>query len=249
MHVASSCLRALGEEQISACSFLQELPALNCVEFFCGVASLARAWKSMGYQSKGFDILRGGPLHDLCHPLGVMTAIAAIMCMETGGWGHLAVCCTSFCWINSGTHARSAWRPQGDDSRPYVQLGTRLAAASSALATLLWLRGHLWSMENPVNSTLEQSEPLQYLVRWLRRRAEEGMPSAKMHAFTVSLGDFGAASLKPVWVYASEDLTDPLTAMGNFSDRQSASSSEDRPQVTIQTLGSPYVSLLVGYEI
>ena len=216
---------------------MKEIPGLRCVEFFCGVASLARGWRAEGYMSRGFDLLRGGELHDLTSPLGVLTAFSAVLAMEVGSWGHLAVVCTSYCWINSGTHGRSAWRPEGETSHQYVRDGTRLAAVSSALALLLYLRGHIWTMENPVNSQLQNSSAVQYFVRWLKRKEEQGLEDASMLQFQVNLGDWGAPSLKPVWIYASEDLTEPLTTHGpDFAKRQESSSSAERPEVTIQSL-------------
>ena len=130
--------------------------------------------------------------------------------------------------------SRTAWNWQGCSQHEYARVGTKLACSSAALVLLLWCRGHVWSLENPANSQLEHAAPMQYLIRWFLERTSMGYEAATMHQFRISLGDFGAPTLKPVWFYASEDLSEPLTAPQRFSQRKHPNHA---PQVTITCLG------------
>ena len=130
--------------------------------------------------------------------------------------------------------SRTAWNWQGCSQHEYVRVGTKLACSSAALVLLLWCRGHVWSLENPANSQLEHAAPMQYLIRWFLERTSMGYEAATMHQFRISLGDFGAPTLKGVWFYASEDLSEPLTAPQRFSQRKHPNHA---PQVTITCLG------------
>ena len=101
----------------------------------------------------------------MLRPHGVVTMTIALLSLNPGSFAHFGTCCTSFCWINSGTHKRSICFPNGDESLPYVKQGTQLAAITAALATLCWARGSVFSIENPVNSRLFVSAPMQAMLR------------------------------------------------------------------------------------
>ena len=233
---------------------------LQCAEFFAGTAQLVRSWRSRGYAAKGFDLERplavsfsareafflsscdsnfaGSQLHDLSTPVGVAVSFVAVMMLEAGAWCHAGVVCSSFCWINRATHQRSMFFPDGDGSRAHVVLGNTLAGASVALVLLAWARGSIVTVENPKNSELVHSRPMQYLIEFFSDRCSQlGVQLChQLRQYTINLGDFGAETLKPVWLYAAEDLDEALTSTCRFQDRPPSSSSSSQP-VTHTFLG------------
>ena len=154
-------------------------------------------------------------MHDLLKPHGVLMLATAVMLLEPGAWCHFGTCCTSFCWINSGTHRRSAFFPHGNDQLEYVRNGTRLAALTSAMCQLCYCRGVVFSLENPVNSCLMLDSSMQMLLSWMAKRAEEGCDNARVLQHSVSLGSWGAESRKPVWIYCNHDLSAALECHGS----------------------------------
>ena len=121
----------------------------------------------------------------------MMCALGAVLHAEVGGWAHLGTPCTSYTWINKGTHARSAAFPEGNQQFGYVQLGDALANRSVILSMIAFARGCLWSVENPKNSEIIHSDPFQFLIQ--RSQCVEkssGFPSG-VTRYTINLGDFG----------------------------------------------------------
>ena len=83
-------------------------------------------------------------------------------------------------------------------------------------------------------SCVEPGEPADTVSHPLVLRTSMGYEPATLHQFRISLGDFGAPTLKPVWLYASEDLTEPLTAPQRFSQQRHP---DHASEVTVTYLG------------
>ena len=70
---------------------------------------------------------------------------------------------------------------------------------------LTMCRSGMVTIENPVNSRLELCVDFQLFITWVKQRkayAVEGLMRT-----TVPLGDFGAATKKPVWIYSPHDFS------------------------------------------
>ena len=130
---------------------------------------------------------------------------AAILAATVGAFIHFGAVCTSYCWINAGTHKRSRANPDGDTRYPYVRDGTQLASLTAAMCILCWARGLVFSIENPVNSMLLFSRKMQGLLRYLQERSEEQYQDISLLRHHVPLGSFGAATAKPVWFFMTQD--------------------------------------------
>ena len=130
---------------------------------------------------------------------------AAILAATVGAFIHFGAVCTSYCWINAGTHKRSRANPDGDTRYPYVRDGTQLASLTAAMCILCWARGLVFSIENPVNSMLLFSRGMQGLLRYLQERSEEQYQDISLLRHHVPLGSFGAATAKPVWFFMIQD--------------------------------------------
>lgn len=55
----------------------------------------------------------GSETHDLASTHGLVSAVVAILGLVCGGLCHLGTVCTSFNFVNSGTHTRSISFPLG----------------------------------------------------------------------------------------------------------------------------------------
>lgn len=141
-------------------------------------------------------------------PLGILCALGAVLHAEVGGWVHLGTPCTSYTWINKGTHARSVAFPEGNQQFSYVQLGDRLANRSALIAMIAYSRGCLWSVENPKNSEIIHSAPFQFLIQWSQCLERSSGFLSAVTRYTVNLGDFGADTMKPVWIYSLDCVGD-----------------------------------------
>lgn len=86
--------------------------------------------------------------HDLSSPLGVVMGMIAALALSAGSTVHCGTVCTSFCWINSGTHQRTAALPLGQTDFEYVALGNMLAAV-----TVPCLQAGIWTCLPAVLST------------------------------------------------------------------------------------------------
>ena len=162
--------------------------------------------------------------HDLSLPLGFMLALLSALGLMPGGLCHLAPVCSSFCWINSYTHRRTAVTPLGCSERDYVNLGNILCERSVCVALIVYYRGGLFLLEQPRNSKMQLHPAVQFMLDHLM---SHGRPILRN---TVHLGQYGADSDKPVWLYCLEELQLPEYAPEN------SSSSSSLP-VTVETLG------------
>ena len=97
-------------------------------------------------------------------------AVNAVLCLAVGGLAHFGTVCTSFCWVNSGTHQRSAMFWHGNEDLPYVREGSQLCSVTIALSMLTMCRGGMVTVENPVNSRLEMHEDFQFFIKWVKLR-------------------------------------------------------------------------------
>ena len=100
------------------------------IEFFSGRSVIAGAFGESGFPSGAFDVLRSAT-HDLTLPTGVVLGMISVLGLPIGCALHLGTVCTSFCWVNSGTHQRSAAFPLGCTDYSYVVNGNAFATVSA----------------------------------------------------------------------------------------------------------------------
>lgn len=145
-------------------------------------------------------LLSGSSLHDLELPLGLLLGILSVLDVLAGGFVHMAPVCSSFVWINLSDHQRDCFQPLGDDSRGHVQLGNKLVERSVMLLALAFHVGLYFQLETPRLSKLELHPSMQMLITHL------GLHHQELQRNTVFLGDYGAESPKPIWIYALREL-------------------------------------------
>ena len=115
---------------VSCTSHCQVTDPIWCVDFFCGHATIAGAFAQGGFGSKAFDVVRSLD-RDLSSPLGIVVGMIAVLALSAGSTLRCGTVCTSFCWINSGTHQRTAALPLGQTDFEYVALGNKRAAVTA----------------------------------------------------------------------------------------------------------------------
>ena len=126
----------------------------------------------------------------------------AVLAMQCGGLVHLGTVCTSFVFINAGTHRRSRVQPLGRQDLVHVALGNILASRSSLLAWLAWGMGGLFVLEQPRSSIMVELPSWQALIAYFAHYVQRPL---KLNS--VSMGAFRAPTLKPTALYSNEDLS------------------------------------------
>ena len=86
---------------------------------------------------------------------------------------------------------------------PHVMLGNTLASRTVFLCLLAHLRGSIFTVEQPRLSKLQDHPHFQYMMRFLLQRG------IKLQRHEVHLGEYGAESLKPIWLYAPLEINLP----------------------------------------
>ena len=132
--------------------------------------------------------------------------------MTCGGVCHLGTVCTSFNFMNSGTHRRSIAFPLGWQHFPYMELGNVLAARSAVLALLAWAMGAFPVLEQPLRSVMTALPSWQSVVAYFDEAECSGWIGQRLKLNHVNMAAFNAATLKPTALYSTESF-DPLMNM------------------------------------
>ena len=157
-----------------------------------------------------------------------------VILLEIGGLCHFGTVCTSFCWINSSTHQRSIAFPFGAP-HSYVLLGNKLLGITAAriiciemhlislhahahiadwmhetkvaLALLAWYKGSMWVLEQPRGSILKEHPAFQQLLHiYTSSLMRTQLCGGPILCHSLSLGDYGALSHKPITLYSPEAM-------------------------------------------
>ena len=147
----------------------------------------------------------GSPTHDLTTTSGMVAAVITLLSIAIGGLVHLATVCTSFVFINSATHGRSMWCPEGAGF-DYVHLGTVLASRSSLLALVSWALGSVWVLEQPSTSCMLYLPSWQSVIKYFQDRSNEGWPQALVLRNAICMAAFRGPTLKPTALWSTESL-------------------------------------------
>ena len=151
----------------------------------------------------------GSATHDLITTVpGLVTAVIAALAIQAGGLCHLATVCTSFVFINSGTHGRCMAIPEGwrEYSPEYMQIGTCLAARSAILALIAWCMGAIWVLEQPSSSCMLYLTSWQVIIRWFSEKVSQGLCNATVLRNSVFMVSFRGPTLKPTSLFSNESL-------------------------------------------
>lgn len=112
--------------------------------------------------------------------------------------------CTSFNFMNSGTHKRSIAFPLGWHLFPYMELGNVLGARSALLALLAWAMGAFPVLEQPLRSVMTALPSWQSVVAYFHEAECAGWIGQRLKLNHVNMAAFNAATLKPTALYSTE---------------------------------------------
>jgi len=167
-------------------------------EFFCGDEELSKAFRRKRYVVPGYDIRKNKKMMDMNSTEGFITALILACCVGMAGFGHLAVVCSSFVFMSSGTSKRSIDRPQGDLREPTVRAGNKMLSRS---CIVFWILRALcaWCMiEQPQGSMMQYHKRFQRILKrdiW------------RLHLW---MGQYGAKTQKGTWLYSTHKFVDTL---------------------------------------
>ena len=90
--------------------------AVDMVEYFCGVASIARSFHHHGLNAVGCDREYDCKFNDLLADCGVIHALTLALHLKEHGCLWFGTVCSSFVWIARASTKRDEQRPLGSDT-------------------------------------------------------------------------------------------------------------------------------------
>ncbi len=165
---------------------------VHAVEFFAGKHRICKAFRMKGAQSIPYDKYTIDNRMDMNSSVGFALALLLVLAVRPGGLIWMAPVCSSWVFINRSTSMRSALNPCGDRSLPHVADGNLQAPRVALLAWLAAARGCSWVLEQPRSSILWHHPRFQLLLHHLQ-----------VFRAPLCLGDFGAATEKPIYLWSS----------------------------------------------
>ena len=155
----------------------------------------------------------GSETHDLASTHGLVSAVVSILGLVCGGLCHLGTVCTSFNFVNSGTHTRSISFPLGwRQDLSYVELGNILGGRSAVLALLAWAVGGMPVLEQRLRSVMTALPAWQSVIAYFDEAEQLGWIGQRLKLNQVFMACFKAPTLKPTALYSTESF-DPLMNM------------------------------------
>ena len=152
-----------------------------------------------------------------------MVGVCALLDAAVGGLLHCAPVCSSFVWINSSQHQRGPSLPLGDMSHGHVRDGNLLLERCVLLCVAAFHLGQTFLLEQPRNSQLQLHPCFQMLISHLASHETTLLRNS------LSLGEFGGESEKPLWLYSIQPLD-----LDTPTDLPPSSSGSSDALVTIQ---------------
>ena len=167
-----------------------ERHAYNHVEFFAGQKAVTKAFVSKGCRALSFE-LKDCELLDVCSHCGYVCAILLCLRLAWGAGALAAPVCSSWVWVSRSSTKRSLFNPLGSCRCASVITGNEMVSKLCLLIWLLHSMGVVWLVEQPANSLLEAHPRWQKLIATI-----------KTWRVRIYMGDYGAESPKPTWIYA-----------------------------------------------
>lgn len=182
---------------------------LDHLELFAGDCSVTLGeFKEGRSQSIAMDIRHDPKTMDLMDPRGFISACYHATCLKPGSGFLAAPVCLSFVFMNSGTARRTDARPLGEEAFESVWMGNVLCARTLIVLLIAHSLECWWILEQPKGSKMEAHPCFQDVLRWIHVWRQH-----------ISMGAFGAKSLKPTWLYSSSEAIEELAEFSQPFDR------------------------------
>jgi hypothetical protein len=174
---------------------------VNAVEFFAGQKAVTLAFQARGWAAVPFELLDDPAVYDFMSDKGFLLAITFVLSLKHGGFLLGAPVCSTWVWMSRFSTGRSEASPMAWESKCSAVWGAnQMVSRFVLLLRLAEALGALWVFEQPVNSLMQRHDRFQELFSALNVRRTSWY-----------LGDFGAQSKKPTWLYSNKSLA-PLAA-------------------------------------
>jgi hypothetical protein len=111
----------------------------------------------------------------------------------------LAPVCSSWIWLCRSYSKRSRDFPMGDTSREWVRAANCMVTRVCLILYILSARRVWWILEQPVSSVLQYHD-----------RFQEFLKTHRVYRTYMCMGPYGAATLKPSYLYSQHELTEQL---------------------------------------
>ena len=165
--------------------------SIDVLEVFAGRRRITKAIRSLGYRAVPFDKCMSDRM-DINTDEGFCILLALALALAPGGLLWLAPTCSSWVWINSGTHMRNFVTWAGNTDHAYIRSANKMVSRCALLIWIVTLRGGSWALEQPRSSVLEAHDRLQEIFR-----------KTKVFWSCACMGAFRGTSLKPLQFWSS----------------------------------------------
>jgi len=165
---------------------------IDALELFAGERAISEATLRAGRKACSYDIVIDPVGNNIMGTVGWLCACVLTLKLKPGSQVNTAPVCSSWTWMNRATSGRSAVFPLGNKHVKSVAVANAMVSRQVLLLYSWTAAGHFWMLEQPCGSLLEYHPRLQQFLK-----------EHKVYRTRVNLGDFGAASQKPVWLYSN----------------------------------------------
>ena len=168
---------------------------IDALGMFAGRKVVTRGLRVLGYCAVAFE-RRDDPQMDFLTPKGFLQATCLALSLRNKGFLLAAPVCSSWVWLSRSVTRRSTVFPLGlGNNTQCVAEGNEMVAKLVVLLLIVQAFDCFWVLEQPSGSLLQLHPRMQYIIsRYDIKRSFWCM------------ADFGAATLKPTWLYSNASL-------------------------------------------
>ena len=164
----------------------------DCLELFAGRKAVTRGLRLLGYKAVAVERDDDSSM-DFLSPHGFLQAACLALSLRKRGFLMAAPVCSSWVWLSRSRTGRSHWNPLGRGS--CADKGNTMVARLAVLLRIVHVFDIMWVLEQPQGSLMERHPRIQDLCT-----------STGVCRSSWRMGDFGASSQKPTWLYANRSL-------------------------------------------
>lgn len=136
---------------------------LKLLDVFSGNAALSKLWREKGQKAQSYDIVDGAEC-DLRTTSGFQRLLHLALRLEEDALCVLGLPCTSYVFINKGTHCRTEDSPYGREDLQYVRDSNLLTTRAVMVLMVISVRCGFWLLEQPSSSQLIHHPELRFLL-------------------------------------------------------------------------------------
>ncbi len=172
---------------------------IDVLEVFAGRRRISKAMRCKGYRVVPFD-------RDMSHRMDINTdegfciLLGLALSLAPGGLLWLAPVCSSWIWINAGTHTRNQLAWSGNTDHAYIAEANKMVTRCALLIWLVRFRGCSWVIEQPRSSVLIAHDRLQEIVM-----------KTRVWWTRACMGAFRGTTLKPLQFWSGDQWISELS--------------------------------------